>query len=294
MQLNSSFIQHLGESFTGFFKEAVTVSEISPVPGGDINQTFLIHTSKGRFFLKLNAALFGHDFFEKEARGLATLANAGAMKVPRPLFDGKFHQQIYLVMEYLEKGPPKEDFWTNFGSSMANLHRNSADQFGLEYNNYIGKLHQQNNYTDNFADFYTNQRILPLVSKAMKHKMLQGDDISNAENLCRKLSDIIPEEKPSLLHGDLWKGNFMSMANGHVAIFDPSVYYGHREMDLAMTMLFGGFEESFYQAYTDSSPLTPGFDDRKEIFQLYPLLVHLLLFGGPYYQQVRNILQKFG
>ena len=293
MHLNPPFVQHISETFTGFFKENITVSEVTRVEGGDINQTFIILTSKGKFFLKLNSALFGHDFFEKEARGLATLANAGALKVPRPLFDGKFHQQIYLVMEYLEKGTAGTDFWRDFGRSIASLHRNSAEQYGLDYNNYIGKIHQQNNHCSGFAEFYASQRIMPLVNKALKHKMLQPADINTAEKLCAKFSHIIPEEKPALLHGDLWKGNFMVAANGHAAVFDPAIYYGHREMDLAMTKLFGGFDNDFYKAYDEAYPLQPGFEERTEILQLYPLLVHLLLFGGPYINSVRTILEKF-
>ncbi len=293
MHLNPPFIQHISETFTGFFKTDTTVSEVTRVEGGDINQTFLIITSKGKFFLKLNSALFGHDFFEKEARGLATLANAEALKVPRPLFDGKFHQQIYLVMEYLEKGSASPDFWSDFGSSMASLHKNSADHYGLEFNNYIGKIQQQNNHCSTFAEFYASQRIMPLLNKALKHTMLMPEDVNAAEKICAKLSNIIPEEKPALLHGDLWKGNFMVSSNGHAAIFDPAVYYGHREMDLAMSRLFGGFDPDFYTAYGDAYPLQPGFEERIEILQLYPLLVHLLLFGGTYYNSVRTILEKY-
>jgi fructosamine-3-kinase len=293
MQFNSSFIQHITETFIGFFKEEISLFDFRRVEGGDINQTYLLNTSKGKFFLKLNSALFGHDFFEKEARGLATLANAGALKVPRPLFDGKFHQQIYLVMEYLENGAPADDFWLDFGTSMANLHQQTAEQFGLDYPNYIGKIRQQNNLCDSFPEFYSSQRILPLVNKAFKQKMLQEEDIRQAENLCSKLPGIIPEEKPALLHGDLWKGNYMCMANGHATIFDPAIYFGHREMDLAMTSLFGGFDDDFYQAYHNANPLQPGFETRKDIFQLYPLLVHLLLFGGTYHQSVKSILQKY-
>lgn len=291
--MNSLLIRHIGETFTRFFKEETNISNVSSIEGGDINQTFVLGTSKGKFFLKLNSALFGHDFFEKEARGLATLANSGALKVPRPLFDGKFNQQIYLVMEYLEKGIPDPDFWTVFGHAMARLHQNSAAEFGLEYKNFIGKLHQQNNQCSSFAEFYANQRIMPLVNKAFSQKMLQTEDVSNAEKLCLKLTNLIPEEKPSLLHGDLWKGNFMAISGGQAAIFDPAVYYGHREMDIAMTYLFEGFDKDFYLSYQDVFPLQPGYKERRQIFQLYPLLVHLLLFGGSYHQSVKGILQKF-
>lgn len=293
MQLNADLVLQINERFTVFFNENVKVSSIVPVEGGDINQTFLLNTRIGKYFLKLNAALFGLDFFEKEAAGLAILANAGALKVPRPLFDGKYNQQIYLVMEFLEKGNPAQDFWTDFGRSIASLHRNTSAQFGLEHSNFIGKISQQNNQHQSWPVFYAEQRIMPLVNRALKQNMLQVGDGVNAEKLCNKLSSLLPEEKPALLHGDLWKGNFMSLSTGHAAIFDPSVYYGHREMDLAMTMLFGGFDAGFYHAYHDTYPLQPGFEERLEIHQLYPLLVHLLLFGRSYYSSVSNLFQKF-
>ena len=293
MQLNSPLGRHINETFTRFFNEDVRATSVTRVEGGDINQTFLLYTGKGKFFLKLNAALFGLDFFEKEGQGLAVLANAGALKVPRPLFDGKYHQQIYLVMEFLEKGNPAPDFWKDFGTSIASLHRNTCEKFGFDSDNFIGKIPQRNKQYDHWSEFYAEQRIMPLVSKALQRHLLQESDGVMAEKLCSKLSSLLPEEKPALLHGDLWKGNFMSLDTGYAAIFDPAVYYGHREMDLAMTMLFGGFDASFYQAYQDSFPRMPGFEERVEIHQLYPLLVHLILFGGPYYQQVRNILQKF-
>ncbi len=293
MHLSPAFIQHLSDAFSSFFKENITVSEYYKVDGGDISQVYVLVTEKGKFFCKQNAALFGLDFFEKEARGLAMLANGGALKIPRPLFDGKFHQEIFLVMEYLERGEPAADFWTDFGQSMANLHRNSADQFGLEYDNYLGKIKQLNSQCSNWPEFYAQQRIMPLVNKAFRHKLLPPEDVQMAELICTKFADLMPEEKPALLHGDLWKGNFLAMSNGHVALFDPAVHYGHREMDLGMAQLFGGFDPSFYDAYVNAYPLEPGFESRKELLQLYPLLAHLLLFGGPYYKLVKKVLEKF-
>jgi len=293
MHLNPGFLQHIKHHFSRFFEEETSVSDSYKVEGGDICQAYALVTNKGKFFIKLNSALFGLDFFEKEARGLVAMANAGALKVPRPLFDGKFNQQIYLVMEWLENTTASNGFWKNFGYAMAGMHKNSNDQFGLEHDNYIGKLHQLNNRTDLWTEFYSRQRIMPLVSKAYKQSLLQAEDVDMAEQVCRKIDSIIPSEKPALLHGDLWKGNFMAIENNQAAIFDPAVYYGHREMDLAMTMLFGGFDEEFYDAYGEVYPQQPGFSERKEIFQLYPLLVHLLLFGGPYYMPVKKVLEKY-
>jgi fructosamine-3-kinase len=293
MLINQNFQSHLTECFSKFFNEQVEVSHGELVPAGDISQSYILFTTKGKYFIKVNAALFGLDFFEKEARGLATLANAGTLKVPRPLFDGKFHQQIYVVMEYLERGAPASDFWSDFGRSVAGLHRNTREQYGLDYDNYIGKLHQLNENRSTWHEFYSSQRIMPLVYKAEKNKMLTSETVHHAEDMCAKLSSLIPEEQPALLHGDLWKGNFMVFETGKAAIFDPSVFYGHREFDLAIARLFGGYEEEFYQAYDEPYPLTPGHEERRDIFQLYHLLAHLLLFGGHYKEDVKNILKKY-
>jgi len=293
MLFSPIFQHHLTERFSQFFQEPVTIDRGEAVPGGDISQTYLVHTTKGRFFVKINASLFGLDFFEKEARGLAMLANSGTLKVPRPLFDGKFHQQIYLVMEYLEKGLPAADFWEDFGASLAALHRHTRDQFGLDYGNYIGKLHQANENRPSWQEFYSTQRIMPLVCKAERSKLLQPENVKQAETICAKLSSIIPEERPALIHGDLWKGNYMVCQSGKAAIYDPSMYFGHREMDLAIARLFGGFDERFYLAYEEASPLHSGHRDRVDIFQLYHLLVHLLLFGSQYRSLVCEILKKY-
>lgn len=293
MSLQTQFVHHLEERFNDFFREPTHIYSNIPVHGGDINQCFLLETSRGKYFMKVNASLFGLDFFEKEARSLVILANAGAIRVPRPLFDGKFHQQVYLVMEYLEKGNPASNFWQNFGESIAELHKHTQENFGLSFQNYIGRLHQQNNAHAKWADFYKAERINFLVEKARNRNLLSPEEISLAEKIYEKIDQLIPEEKPALLHGDLWKGNFIVQENGLAAVFDPAVYYGHREMDLAMAQLFGGFDDQFFEAYHANFPLQPGWINRMDIFQLYPLMAHLLLFGGPYHAQVVSILKKY-
>ena len=293
MPLSQHLTDHLQNHFTRFFQEDVKILSSKLVAGAAISQACLLKTSKGSFFMKLNAALYGLDFFEMEAKGLATLANTGALKVSRPLFDGKFQQQIYLVMEYLETGAMADDFWEDFGRSLASLHQNSSDSFGLDYDNFIGKLHQCNNQTGGWQEFYKEHRIMKLAKRAQANKLLDLEHLEQAERLCNKLNDLIPAEKPSLLHGDLWNGNYLVYKTGLAAIFDPSVYYGHREMDIAMTRLFGGFDKKFYQAYNEEWPLMAGYDDREPLHQLYPLLVHLLQFGGQYRNQVTGILKTF-
>ena len=291
--LHASLLEHLQQRFTDFFSSPTFIHQYKVVYGGDINRCFMLETNKGSFFIKVNAALFGLDMFEKEARGLIQLADTGAIKVPRPLFDGKFNQQIFLVIEYIEPGQPAPDFWEDFGRSLSQLHYNSTEQFGLNSNNYIGKLAQSNRQHSLWADFYAEERILPLVRKANEKGMLEPEHVAAAEQICHKLHTIFPQERPSLLHGDLWSGNFIAGANGKAAIFDPAIYFGHREMDIAMTLLFGGFDGMFYEAYTHHFPLQPGWQQRVALCQLYPLLVHLLLFGGSYRERVVETLRQY-
>ncbi len=291
--LNEPLLDYLKQRFNDFFATEVSIHHYQPAHGGDTNKCYLLETSKGRFFIKLNASFFGLDMFEKEAWGLVQLANTGVIKVPRPLFDGRFNQQIFLVMEYIEPGKPSAGFWEDFGLSMANLHAVVGNHFGLENKNYIGKLGQSNNPHSQWADFYAAERLLPLAGKATEKGLLEHAHLKAVENLCSRLKDIFPDEKPALLHGDLWSGNFMVAANGLAAIFDPAIYFGHREMDIAMSMLFGGFDAAFYDAYNHHYPLYPGWQQRLPLCQLYPLLVHLLLFGGHYSHNVIEIVQQY-
>jgi fructosamine-3-kinase len=293
MQFSPNFHQHLEEKFSQFFQADVQIKNTTPARGGDINQSFVLHTSAGQFFIKINAALFGRDFFEKEARGLMALLETGALKTPQPLFDGKFHQEIYLVMEYLPYGEKVPGFWSSFAKGLALLHKKSNPEFGWRESNYIGRLVQQNSFNTDWISFYIENRILCNIQKAIDKKLLDASDLHLAEKLCARLPGLIPSEPPSLLHGDLWSGNFMSLSDGRPAIFDPAVYYGHRETDIAMTHLFGGFDDDFYDTYNAEFPLSAGWQERLPLFQLYPLLIHLLLFGGHYQHSVKNILKKF-
>lgn len=291
--LSESLLEHLQQRFTDFFSSPTVIHHYQAVYGGDMNKCFMLRTDKGDFFIKVNASLFGLDMFEKEARGLLQLANARSIKVPMPLFDGKFHQQIFLVIEYIESGQPSDNFWERFGESIAQLHSCSSEQFGLDYNNYIGKLTQSNQQHSLWIDFYATERILPLIKKAYENGLLHKEHVSDAERICDKFNDIFSDEPPALVHGDLWKGNFVTGTNGQAAIFDPAVYYGNREMDIAMSLLFGGFDEKFYNAYNYYYPLKSGWQNRVPLCQLYPLLVHLLLFGGDYRANVIEILEKY-
>jgi fructosamine-3-kinase len=173
------------------------------------------------------------------------------------------------------------------------MHHCSHAYFGLEQNNFIGSLPQSNQPQNSWAAFYASERLQPLLKKCMDRGLLSNGMMKYSEHLMAKLPDIFPEEKPALLHGDLWGGNYLPGPGGVPYVFDPAVYYGNREMDLAMTRLFGGFDRKFYWHYEEYFPLAPGWQERISVCQLYPLLVHALLFGGGYVQQVRNTLSVY-
>jgi fructosamine-3-kinase len=198
-----------------------------------------------------------------------------------------------LVTEFIQKGNPSKNFWQAFAQKLADLHKHSNPQFGLSTNNYIGSLYQQNNFCNSWSEFYATQKILPLVQLAFNQNKLSKPDLRLAENLCKHLYNLFPQEKPALIHGDLWSGNFMSDENGMPVIYDPAVYYGNREMDIAMSLLFGGFDKTFYDFYNEEFPLRKNWKERVQLCQLYPLLVHLNLFGGSYYNSVMNVCKLY-
>ncbi|MCC6289074.1 MAG: fructosamine kinase family protein [Chitinophagaceae bacterium] len=290
---HSSFINHLQDRLSGFFSSTTIINNHTPVQGGDINQAFLLETNQGRFLIKINAAMYGLDLFEKEAKGLLQLADAKSLRVPMPLLDGKYHQQLFFVMEYIEQSKPSGNFWEILGEGMAKIHLNSNEHFGFAHNNFIGSLAQSNTVHTTWADFYAHERLIPLARKAHKRGVLESEYVEAIEKIGSSLSSIFPAEKPALLHGDLWSGNFMADEKGNPVIFDPAVYYGNREMDIAMSLLFGGFDDKFYASYHHHYPLQPGWESRIKLCQLYPLLVHLALFGGGYHEKVVEVIQHY-
>jgi fructosamine-3-kinase len=262
------------------------------VYGGDINRTYVLTASGQQFFLKLNDAAKA-DMFEKEKKGLEHLRSTRVITVPEPYSTGEYNGEIYMVMEFIGKGSSSTNFWQRFGAALAQLHRHTAPVFGLDHDNYIGSLPQPNKSAGSWSRFYTESRILHLSQVANAQGKCDVSMVHMAEQVCKKLDDIFPMEPPSLLHGDLWSGNYMVATDGSPCVYDPAIYYGHREMDIGMSLLFGGFDKAFYDHYNDRWPMEKGWQQRVELTQLYPLLVHLVLFGGHYHASVQHILQKY-
>ncbi len=255
------------------------------VSGGDINDAYCLHENSKKYFLKTNSASAFPSMFAKEAKGLQALSENCSLQIPKVIKHGTVGDQQYLLLEWIERGIPGKDFWEDFGISLAQLHKKQQANFGFEEDNFIGSLHQSNKKHDAWSKFYAEERIIPLTNKL-------GFDKNLVEKFCGKLDDLFPKETPSLLHGDLWSGNFMCTANGKASIYDPAVYYGHREMDIGMTKLFGGFDKRFYEAYDSEYPLEKGWEERIQLTQLYPLLVHAVLFGGGYVESTKQIIKK--
>lgn len=271
-------------------KEGFTLKGISPLTGGSINKVFLLDTSEGKKVLKINEANRFPGMFQAEKEGLEELKKSQTVDIPEVLGIGKSGNSAYLLLEFKEKAPQKPDFWDRFAEDLAALHQTTSDQFGFQHSNYIGSLPQHNHKHTSAADFYISERLEPQFKMALEN----GFSFEKLESAFRNIAEAIPRESPSLIHGDLWNGNYITNEKGLPCLIDPAVSYGPREMDLSMMKLFGGFPEEVFLKYDALFPLQSGFADRIPVWQLYYLLVHLNIFGSSYLPQVRNILNSFG
>lgn len=285
----------LPETITSYLADhsGIDVQSAQNVSGGSINQAVKITSGKGNFFLKWNRSA-PDDFFEKEADGLRLLKSAGAeLRIPDVIASGRpvNGQPGFLLMEYIEEGRNGDSF--AFGAELAKLHQTTAPQFGLETDNYIGSLPQSNRMHDDWPSFFSEERIIPQLNMAFGSGKMDQSLFANWDRLASKLDELLAPAKPSLIHGDLWGGNYLFDSSGKAALIDPAVYYGHPEMDLAFSKMFGSFSGDFYEGYESVTPLEPGFSDRIPIYNLYPLLVHVNLFGGHYTSQAAQLLKKY-
>lgn len=262
------------------------------VGGGDINTAMKISGSGRAYFLKLNNASL-LDMFEAEADGLRDLAAANAIRVPAAICTGICNSQAYIVLEYLTMGGSARGAMTTFGEQLAQMHRHTKEQFGWHRANTIGSTKQINTWCNDWLDFWREQR-LGFQLQLAQRRGLSARIITQGEKLQAQLDTFFSgyAPQPSILHGDLWSGNYGITASGEPVIFDPATYYGDREADLAMTELFGGFGSEFYSAYNATWALDAGYKIRKAFYNLYHILNHFNLFGGGYGSQAGNMIDR--
>jgi fructosamine-3-kinase len=261
-----------------------------PVTGGDINRAHRLSLADGReVFLKHHPEPPA-GMFRAEARGLAWLAEPRALRVPAVLAVG----DDFLALEWIAPGRPGADHDERIGWGLAHLHSTGAPGFGAEADGFIATLPLPNAPLPTWAEFYARRRLEPLVRAGVETGILPADCARDLERLAARLRDLLgPEEPPARLHGDLWSGNAIVDGSGAPVLVDPAAYGGQREVDLAMMRLFGGFSERVFAAYDEVAPLAPGHEERRDLHQLHPLLVHALLFGGGYVGRVKRTLARY-
>ncbi len=270
----------------------VHLKSVSLIAAGNHNQGIRLISTAGDFFLKVN---FEHerDILKMESEGLKLLRESTFLKVPEVFGAGRIGDYNFLLTEFIPSGRHHLDYWENLGLGMAHLHLSSSSSFGLAKDNFIATLVQRNHFEDSWIDFFIEHRLEPLLGKAYFDKLISLEFLKSFQGLYPMIQGFFPDEKPSLLHGDLWSGNVISTKDGQPCLIDPAVYFGHREMDIAFSRLFGGFDNKFYEAYESVFPLEPDFESRIGVYNLYPLLVHLNLFGSAYLPPIERIVNRF-
>lgn len=291
----------LDEAVKAVFSENVKIVSKSSISGGDINRAYALSLSNGEtVFMKANS-IKNASFFTAEALGLFALSSVGVIGVPKILCTGigKNDGISFLLLEMLKAGTRrKKDYWELLGHELASLHKAGCSVFaddkkyGFLSDNYIGMSPQKNTPCTSWIEFYSENRLKVQFKRAESY--FDAPDLKRIQSLLDNLDRLLIEpEYPSLLHGDLWSGNVITGNDGKAWIIDPAVYVGHREVDLAMTELFGGFPCGFYASYNETAPIENGYDTRRELYNLYQLLNHLNMFGGSYLSSVLRILRTF-
>lgn len=282
--------QEIAREITKATGQQFEMTSTRSVSGGCINQGYKISSDNLNYFVKLNEAS-QVEMFAAEALGLKQMYATQTITIPQPICYGTVGNSCYIVLEWLDLSGSGSQAWTEMGKQLAQMHQQGTkDKFGWERNNTIGSTPQINTWMDNWADFFAEQRIGYQV-KLAKHR---GGSFPNTNKVVEAVRVKLASRKPkvSIVHGDLWSGNAAVTKTGKPTIFDPATYYGDREVDIAMTELFGGFPAPFYQGYNQVWSLDQGYQKRKNIYNLYHILNHFNLFGGGYGSQAKRMIEQ--
>jgi fructosamine-3-kinase len=289
---NEAMWQAVGKAIRVATEEDFAVQKCHTIGGGCINSTYSVEDAVRRFFVKINR-VSGLAMFEVEADGLREIAATGVIRVPNPVCTGAAADSAFLVLEYIDFSSGRKGRAEDMGRQLADMHRVSASQYGWRRDNMIGSTHQINTPADNWPEFWRDRRLGRQLALAASNGY-GGALQRKGERLLARLDGFFSgyAPLPSLLHGDLWGGNYAYAATGEPVIFDPAVYYGDRETDLAMTELFGGFAAAFHAAYREAFPLDSGYPMRKALYNLYHILNHLNMFGEGYLGKAEGTIEK--
>lgn len=287
----------LAGALVDLFGNSVAITETDRLSGGDINKAYGLTLNTGdKIFMKANAKS-NAAFFTAEAAGLSAIASTKAISTPKIICtgtdDGEDVGYSFLLLEFIKSSGKISTYWETFAQELAAMHKaDVGKEFGFSQDNFIGARPQQNTPAISWISFFRDQRLAPQFEAADSYF-----SPSDREKITKLLDNmdrfLIEPEQPSLLHGDLWSGNVMCGSDGKAMLIDPACYVGHREADLAMTELFGGFPQSFYDVYKEAFPLQPGYEERRDLYNLYQLLNHLNLFGPTYLDPVLSIVGEY-
>ena len=284
------FIAQILSKHTG---ESTQIDDFQFFYGGNFNLAVRLRVKNTEYFIKWTQG--DHQgLFEAEAKNLRMIHATGAIQVPQVLGVGQLDEKEYLMMECIESADKHANYWHDFGEKLAHLHKNTSSLgHGLDYTNFIGAATQENAWKKDGVDFFIENRLNKQVDRALYDRKITPELAEKFHGLYEKLPDLLPHEAPALIHGDLWSGNAMVNERGLVTLVDPCCYYGLREAELAFTTMFGGFDTKFYEAYHATFPIEKGFHERIPLYNLYPLMVHVNLFGEGYLPAVNKILASY-
>jgi len=287
------------------------ITETCMIGGNASSQIFLLSNQRQEKIVAKISASIDDDVYAKEAHGLNLLAQTKSLRIP----DVLHVSDNCLLIEHIASKQQSSDYWHTFATQLADQHRHYAHQsthknshhntsnqseippkkpcYGLEHSNYCGESPQLNGWFEDGHVLFSEQRLLHQAKLALDNGLLESQWITYLESICKRLPELIPEQPPSLLHGDLWTGNVLVDEHGQPALIDPAVYYGWREADIAMTLLFGGLAHEFYLAYNEAWPMEANWRNRVPLYNLYHLLNHLNIFGLSYAEQVKNTISRY-
>ena len=281
----------IAEHITQVTVENFEVTDYRSVGGGCINTGYKVSDGTRSYFVKINQASLV-EMFRAEALGLKQMQETQTIRVPKPLCYGTEGNNCYIVLEWLDLSDRGNDkSWAQMGRNLASLHRyQGKKEFGWDINNTIGSTPQINSRCTDWAEFWVQHRI----GYQLKLAKGRGLSFSDSDHLLKIILELLAahQPQPSLVHGDLWSGNASVTVDGEPIIFDPATYWGDREVDIAMTELFGGFPTTFYRGYNEAWPLDDGYKQRKTLYNLYHVLNHFNLFGGGYASQAEKMIQQ--